>query len=211
VSRRALVLDYDGLIVDSERVLADCVIERVAHHGGSIGYADIGHLFGTTEADDEWAALLPTLCDGLTLDALEAHMAATLPAISDALEPLPGVREVLVSARSSGWATGVGTGSDRARVEPRLARNGLLDLLDVVVTRADVTRGKPSPDIFLEVARRLGVVPADCLVLEDSPHGCVAALAAGMEVVACPSVVTAHCSFPDGVRRVGSLLEVTLV
>lgn len=80
----------------------------------------------------------------------------------------------------------------------------------MIVTRADVARGKPAPDIFLEAARLLGVEPRACLVLEDSPHGCEAALAAGMRVVACPSVVTAHCAFPEGVALVGSLLDVTL-
>ena len=65
-------------------------------------------------------------------------------------------------------------------------------------------------DIYLEVARRLHVTPANCLVLEDSVPGCEAALAAGMRVVACPSIVSAHCEFPPGAERIGSLLEVRL-
>jgi riboflavin kinase len=106
--------------------------------------------------------------------------------------------------------TALGTGATRQSLERRLAGGGLVDAFDVIVTRADVERGKPAPDIFLEVARRLEVAPADCLVLEDSPHGCEAALAAGMQIIACPSVVNAHCEFPDGVRVVASLLEVSL-
>jgi beta-phosphoglucomutase len=79
-----------------------------------------------------------------------------------------------------------------------------------VVTAADVARGKPAPDVFLATAAALGVEPADCVVLEDSPKGCAGALAAGMQVVACPSAVTAHCEFPDGVRIVDSLLSLSL-
>jgi HAD superfamily hydrolase (TIGR01509 family) len=138
------------------------------------------------------------------------HLAATLPEINDALPPLPGVRELLLAARAAGIRTGLGTGSERERITPRLERQGLLELFDVVVTRADVARGKPAPDIFLEAARLLGVDPAACVVLEDSPHGCTAALAAGMRVIACPSAVTAHCAFPDGIERVRSLVEVEL-
>ena len=206
----ALLFDYDGLVVDTERTLADVIIELVVAHGGSITYADFGHLFGSTEVDHLWEELLPTWCTGLTLADLEAHAGEVLPAINDALPPLPGVRELLAAARAEGWRTGLGTGSDRARITPRLERHGLLGLFDVIVTRADVARGKPAPDIFLEAARRLSVDPADCLVLEDSPHGCEAALAAGMRVIACPSVVTEHCTFPDGIERVRSLVDVTL-
>jgi HAD superfamily hydrolase (TIGR01509 family) len=206
----ALLFDYDGLVVDTERTLADVIIEHVAAHGGSITYADFGHLFGSTEVDHVWDELLPTWCTGLTLADLEAHAGAVLPAINDALEPLPGVRELLAAARDAGWRTGLGTGSDRERITPRLARHGLLDLFDVIVTRADVARGKPAPDIFLEAARLLDLPPEECIVLEDSPHGCEAALAAGMRVIACPSVVTAHCSFPEGIERVSSLLDVAL-
>ena len=207
---RALLFDYDGLVVDTERTLADVIIERVAAHGGSVTYADFGHLFGSTEVDQLWDELLPTWCSGLTLADLEAHAGEVLPAINDALPPLPGVRELLAKARAAGWRTALGTGSDRARITPRLAHQGLLELFDAIVTRADVARGKPAPDIFLEAARLLDVEPADCVVLEDSPHGCEAALAAGMRVIACPSVVTAHCTFPDGAERVGSLLDVVL-
>ena len=206
----ALIFDYDGLVVDTERTYADAVIARVAEHGGTITYADMQHLFGSTEVDHLWEELLSTWCEGLTMDALVEHLSTTVPPINDALEPLPGVRELLVAARAAGWRTGLGTGSERERITPRLERNGLLDLFDVIVTRADVARGKPDPDIFLEVARLLDVPPADCIVLEDSPHGCEAALAAGMRVIACPSAVTAGCTFPDGVERVASLLDVEL-
>ena len=78
------------------------------------------------------------------------------------------------------------------------------------MTRADVALGKPAPDIFVEVARRLAVAPDDCIVLEDSIHGCEAALAAGMQVIACPSLVTAHIELPAGVTQVESLLDVRL-
>jgi beta-phosphoglucomutase-like phosphatase (HAD superfamily) len=59
-----------------------------------------------------------------------------------------------------------------------------------VVTRAEVARGKPHPDLFLEVADRLAVDPAGCLAVEDSPAGTEAALAAGMAVVIVPDLVT---------------------
>jgi HAD superfamily hydrolase (TIGR01509 family) len=207
---RALIFDYDGLVVDSERVLADGIIEVVTERGGSVAYTDFGHLFGTIDADHLWVELVPTWCDGLTFDDLERELSLRIPDRVERLPPLPGVLELLEVARAESWHAALGTGASQPRLDKRLRGGGLHGAFDVIVTRAEVPRGKPHPDIFLEVARRLGADPADCLVLEDSPHGCEAALAAGMPVIACPSSVTSHCAFPAGVPRVTSLLDVVL-
>ena len=71
-----------------------------------------------------------------------------------------------------------------------LAILGLTDEFDVVATRDDVEHGKPDPEIDLLVARELGVAPEECLVIEDSPAGVQAALAAGMEVIAVTTELT---------------------
>jgi beta-phosphoglucomutase-like phosphatase (HAD superfamily) len=78
------------------------------------------------------------------------------------------------------------------------------------VTASEVGRGKPAPDVFLEVARRLGRDPSDCVVFEDSLPGYEAALAAGMSVVVCPCAVTRHTTFPPQARVVATLHEVSL-
>lgn len=75
------------------------------------------------------------------------------------------------------------TGGGRATVLPTAERLGLLGLFDAVVTREDVERGKPAPDIFLLAAARLGVPPEHCLVYEDSDEGLEAAATAGMDVI----------------------------
>jgi beta-phosphoglucomutase len=67
---------------------------------------------------------------------------------------------------------------------------GLTDAFDVVATREDVEHGKPDPELDLLVARELGVKPENCLVIEDSPAGVAAALAAGMDVIAVTTELT---------------------
>lgn len=205
----AVLFDFDGLMIDSERTLADCMIEVLDRWGATVAMAEFGHLFGTTEADDEWDELIRGWC-GRSNDEFEAVLWPIATPRIDGLPLLPGVVEVLANARELGWKVGLGTGSLRPRVEARLTRLGVLDAFDEVVTRGDVARGKPAPDIYLELARRLSVEPADCVVLEDSLPGCAAATAADMRVIACPSAVSAHCAFPDGITRVASLLEVML-
>ena len=205
----ALIFDFDGLMIDSERVEADCIVEVVAGWGHSLEYTDFGHLFGSVDADEEWETLLQATC-GRTLAELDEQIRGLTRTRKDALPLLPGVRELLDAAHERGLQVGLATGNTRSILERRLGRHGVFDRFDAVVTRAEVERGKPDPDIYLEVARRLDVSTNACLVLEDSVPGCEAALAAGMRVIACPSVVTAHCTYPPAARRVESLIELTL-
>jgi len=205
----AVIFDFDGLMIDSERVEADCIVEVVAGWGHTLEYEDFGHLFGSVDADAEWEQLLRERC-GRTVAELDEQIRAMTRARKDALPLLPGVRELLDIAQRRGLLVGMATGNTKSILERRLGRHGVFDRFDVVVTRAEVERGKPHPDIYLEVASRLRVSPRDCLVLEDSVPGCEAALAAGMKVIACPSVVTEHCDFPPDARRVASLVEVIL-
>ena len=205
----AVIFDFDGLIIDSERVEADCIIEVLAGWGATATYADFGHLFGSVDADAQWDELLHPLCGRSSVE-LDLELRRMVGPLKDALPLLPGVRELLDAAHERGLRIGLGTGNTLPKLEQRLGRHGVFDRFDAIVTRVEVAHGKPAPDIYLEVARRLEVEPAACLVLEDSVPGCEAALAAGMRVVACPSPVTAHCTFPDGAELVTSLLDVTL-
>jgi len=204
----ALIFDFDGLMIDSERVEADCIVEVVASWGHTLDYVDIGHLFGSVDADAQWEELLQKTC-GRTVAELDEQLHRLTGPRKDELPLLPGVQQLLDLAEERALRVGLATGNTKSILERRLGRHGVFDRFDAVVTRAEVERGKPDPDIYLEVARRLSVSPGECLVLEDSVPGCEAALAAGMKVIACPSVVTAHCAFPPDARRVASLVDVT--
>ena len=192
----ALIFDFDGLIIDSEHEMADCVLEILARDGFSLTLADIGHLFGSTDNDHLWEELLLERTAGaFTVDRVGRALMETLPARIDALPLMPGVAEILGVALELGLPVGLATGQERNRLHQHLERLGLDRRFDAIVTAEEVARGKPAPDIFLETARRLAVEPADCLVLEDSVPGCEAATAAGMRVVACPSRVSADCTY----------------
>lgn len=207
---RALIFDCDGVIIDSERVMAECTLEVLAEWGATdVDLDTVAHIFGSVDFGPQWDELIRGWC-GRSAAELDARLADMVAPRKDALPLLPGVRELIDAADADGVKVGLGTGGSRSFLEPRLERLGILHRFHAVVTRADVEQGKPAPDIYLEVARRLDVDPATCLVLEDSVPGCEAAIAAGMRVIACPSIVTAGCEFPDGAVRVASLLEVTL-
>lgn len=95
-----------------------------------------------------------------------------------------GIREFLRYHRDRGVKMAVATSNSRELAEAVIAAHGLTDIFDVIVTGCDVAHGKPSPDVYLEAAVRLGVNPSECLVFEDVVAGIQAGRNAGMEVAA---------------------------
>lgn len=205
-----VIFDFDGVIVDSEYELATAVIDALAARGAEVGLEEFAHLFGSTELDGEWEILLRHhLGDRLSLEQLDAELwSGPMRARLESLPLMPGVAELLGSLHAADWRVGLATGTRRDRLDAALRRLGLTGAFDAIVTRAEVPRGKPHPDIYLETAARLALSPAECVAIEDSLPGAQAAVAAGMAVVLCPSRATAPCAFPEGLRRVGSLTEI---
>lgn len=106
--------------------------------------------------------------------------------------------ELIETARSLGCRIGLATASSCAAARHVLGAIGLADAFDFVATDDDVDHNKPDPEIDLLVARELGVSPAECIVIEDSPSGVRAALAAGMRCVAVSTEFTRERLHADG-------------
>lgn len=123
---------------------------------------------------------------GLQLDvgAIRLHTDEWLDLhLEDNVEGRPEVLAVLDHVRGRGTRTAVASGGTRPHVTRTLRKLGLLGRFEAVVTCEDAPRSKPHPDLFLEAARRIGMAPGDCVVIEDSPRGREAAEAAGMPCV----------------------------
>ena len=105
------------------------------------------------------------------------------------IDPLPGVRPWLERLAEGGIPCGIGSSTEAKNVEVGLKKLGLGNFFQTAVTAEHVQRGKPAPDVFLEVSRRLKTEPARCVVFEDAPAGVEAGRAAGMKVV---GVTTTH-------------------
>ena len=99
---------------------------------------------------------------------------------------LPGAREV-VTEFARRWQLGLASSANRPIIDLVLDLTGLADRFAVAVSSEEVARGKPAPDVYLEVARRLGLAPERCAAVEDSSNGIRSAAAAGMTVVAIPN------------------------
>jgi beta-phosphoglucomutase len=105
------------------------------------------------------------------------------------ISPLPGVRDWLERLKARGWRQAVASSAPRQNLDAILDALSLHDYFDAIVSAEDVTNGKPDPQVFLVAARRLGVPPSSCVVVEDAPAGVEAARRAGMRSV---GVLSSH-------------------
>ena len=105
----------------------------------------------------------------------------------------------LKELKRRGYKTGLGTMSDRWHAEYILKVIGLLEYFDCVLTADDISRGKPDPEIYQLIIKRLDVAPAECIVFEDSPSGVRAGLAAGMHVIAVTTPFTQKAVHEAGI------------
>lgn len=186
---RAVLFDMDGLMLDSERALTDCLAQAAAALGHAVPDALwLQMIGGSTEL---CRALLSACIGEAACDAVLARAHADYDAIVDAGVPhRPGVIALLAWLQARGIPRAVGTSTRRPLAVRKLAAAGLTPYFAAICTSSDVAQPKPAPDIYLLAASRLGVAPADCLVLEDSPTGVRAALAAGMTPIQIPDMLT---------------------
>jgi HAD superfamily hydrolase (TIGR01509 family) len=186
----ALVFDMDGLLLDTESL----ALRALQKAGGEIGLemsdALCRSMIGVA-ADRSRLLLIECHGESAPADPLFAAAARHLEAQIEAglLRVKPGVTQLLEFAEKADLPRAVATSSSRRKALHHLHAAGIVDRFDAVVTRDDVSRGKPHPDLFLHAARALAKAPARCLALEDSYNGVRAAHAAGMPVVMVPDLL----------------------
>jgi HAD superfamily hydrolase (TIGR01509 family) len=180
----------DGVLVDSEPVNFRAMQEMLAARGIPYTEADDRQFRGRRNLD-----VYRWLRERGAVDAddedLERDLSARLTAlIRRHCTPMPGVPAVLLALRERGYRLALASSAVPAVIAANLDATGTAALFELRVSGVEVRDGKPAPDIFLEAARRLGLPPARCLVIEDSRNGVLAARAAGMPVVAIPCAAT---------------------
>ena len=187
----AVVFDMDGVLVDSEerwdRARRDLVAETGRTWRDDATHAMMGM------SSPEWSAYVRDEL-GVPLPAPEINsrvVAHLLAGYEAGLPLIPGAVEAVRRVAALGRPLGLASSSNREVIDLVLERAGLAALFSATVSSEEVARGKPSPDVYLEALRRLGVAPEAATAVEDSSNGMRAAAAAGMRVVAIP-----HPAFP---------------
>ena len=185
---QAVIFDMDGLMLDSERALLGCLAQAGSAAGHDLPQDLLLSLIGSSDAMTRQAIAGRVGMDAV--DALLHDSYARYDGIVAAGVPhRPGIIELLDTLATHGIRRAVATSTRRPLALRKLETAGLLPYFEHVATSSDVAHAKPAPDIYLLAARKLGVEPAQCLALEDSPTGVRAALAAGMTVIQIPDLL----------------------
>ncbi|PZG12206.1 HAD family hydrolase [Nonomuraea aridisoli] len=199
----AVFFDMDGLLVDSERVWLEIKTEVMERLGARWTPEHQAHLVGGSMERTVDYMLGVSGADVAPEDVRDWMVGGMVARLSQGVVVMPGAAELLDALRDEGVPVGLVTSSLKEIADAVLKGFGR-DRFDLVVTADDVTRTKPDPEPYLTAARRLGVEPAHCVVLEDSPNGVAAATAAGCAVVAVPNLLPVE---PAPGRLVVSSLE----
>jgi HAD superfamily hydrolase (TIGR01509 family) len=183
---RALVFDLDGVLLDSEQVWNQAKEEVVREHRGRWREEAPRTMMGMSSL--EWSRYLhDEFGVQLEPDEISDEVVRRLERIyRDRLPLVDGAREA-VERFSATLPLGLASSSNREIIDLFLDLSGLGPHFAVTLSSEEVERGKPAPDVYLEVARRLGVDPRDTVAVEDSDNGIGAARAAGMRVIAVPN------------------------
>ncbi len=208
MSFAAVLFDFDGVLVDTEWAIYQAWLAIFQAHDHDLPLdvytRCIGSDFATWSPKIHLEELSGLVFDWHDLDAkrqgaIMAELAGekTMPGVIPLLENLTGqgIRRAVVSSSSHHWVDGW------------LEKLAFAEHFETVVCRGDAPQIKPAPDLYLEAARRLGLEPEDCLVIEDSLNGMYAAKTAGMRVWIVPNRVTSGLDFSAADRVFPSLTE----
>ena len=203
----AVVFDFDGLILDTERPVYESWRWAFEQHGLALAEAEWSAVIGRADAWDP----LARLADSVAVDeGVIERRREMRDALLAAETVLPGVLDLLADAKELGLAAGIASSSPSDWVLGHVERLGLAEWFGCVSCWRDGVNGKPAPDLYLEAVESLGVAPGEAIAFEDSQNGVAAAKAAGLWCVAVPHGLTASLDLSAADLIVPSLAQVSL-
>jgi HAD superfamily hydrolase (TIGR01509 family) len=182
----AIVFDLDGVLIDSEGMWNAARAEVAKQFGGRWPPDAPRAMMGMSST--EWSSYMHEEL-GVTLSGEEISeevVSRLMKGYSERVPLIPGAREAVARCAQE-WPLGLASSANRPIITLVLERSGLKQYFAVTVASEEVPRGKPSPDVYLEAARRMDEPPERCAAVEDSSNGLRSAAAAGMMVFAVPN------------------------
>jgi HAD superfamily hydrolase (TIGR01509 family) len=207
---RAIVFDFDGLILDTEEPVYRSWLEVYQAHGEDLPFDRWVQIVGsTTSGFHPQHHLEERLGRPLPQEVLDRRVGRRTEMIL-ANAVLPGVVEHLDAARELGLRLGCASSSTQDWVRGHLARLGILERFECIRCRDDVAHAKPEPDLYVAVLDCLQVAADEAIAIEDSPNGVTAAKRAGLRCVAIPNSITARLDLSQADLVLSSLADLSM-
>ena len=208
---RALLFDFDGLIVDTESPSLAAWRWLYAEHGQELTLEHWSAGVGTVGGFDPLAHLEQLVGSPLERDLLRARRNERELTLVDAEQLRPGVAEYLADSERLGLRKAIVSSSGRVWIDRQLRRVERVYGWDAIVTAdGDTNRAKPSPTLYVEALGLLALAPEEAIALEDSPNGVRAAKAAGLYCVGVPNAITADLDLDEADLLLDSLASLPL-
>lgn len=207
---RAVVFDFDGVILETEEPEFVAWHEEWARHGVDLELDEWVHCIGTVGAFDPMAELVARAAGPVDRAAVDERRRSRHRGLVEAGGVLPGVASLLDECRRRGVAVAVASSSPETWVRGHLGRLGLGGRFAGLHCYDGSRPAKPAPDLYLCAVEALGVDPSEAVAVEDSPNGIAAAKAAGLRCVAVPGPLTRHLDLAGADLRVESLADLRL-
>ncbi|MCO4892889.1 HAD family phosphatase [Cupriavidus sp. WGtm5] len=182
-----VIFDCDGVLVDSEPIVNRVLNQMLNELGIEISLEDSTRLFLGRAVREELDMIERMRGAPLPENWLSTWLARRNAVLEEEVAAVAHVREAIRAVAATGMPVCVASGADRVKVKLQLTKTGLVELFqqdqrEHIFSATEVARSKPAPDVYLLAARTMGVEPARCAVVEDSPTGVTAGVAAGMTV-----------------------------
>ncbi len=204
---RAVVFDLDGLMFNTEELYQEVGTELLRRRGHVFTQDLLDRMMGRP-SHIALQIMIDTHTLKATVQELLAETDEIFPSIlRERLAPMPGLVELLAALERHSIPKAIATSSRRTFVEHVLGVFGYQPRFSPILTSEDITHGKPHPEIYLKAAERLGILPGETIVLEDSENGCRAAVAAGTIAVAVPGAHSRRHDFTGATLVADSLAD----
>lgn len=203
----AIIFDFDGTIIDTESTQFSTVQDEFRRHGLEYDLDAFRAVVGRADGR-HWSDELQDIIGAqANIEEIKSRRMQAHHDLIKTTELRPGVTDLMTRAERLDRTLAVASSSPSSWVERHLTDRGLVDRFRHIATRDHVERAKPWPDVFLAAADAIEIDPSQCLVIEDSHNGVVAAKAAGMTVVAVPNQITANSDFSQADLLIDSLAD----